>query len=157
MSVLKDVEALEQKIVRAVKDVTKEAFEKVVDFSPTPGAARKSDPTKTNFSKGSYILSHNLSVGAPDQSYFISAGLKLNAPAKAKAKIRKLRLRDIKLGTPIYINNGISYADTVELVGWPAGTIGPLGTPYTGTLPYAAYRKAAAAATIYADTAVKAI
>ena len=141
-TILKDIEDFEAKVVRYIKDVARETLVQVVDFSPTPGVA--------DYALGSYVSSHNVSSGSPNEAVTLLTAKDTGAPARAKAKARHLTIDTVKVGTPIYITNGIAYAHIVEYVGWPLGSRGPKGA-YHGTAHYAPYAKGAVAGQAYAD------
>ena len=125
-----EMEAMKVNIDVGVKRVAREVFASLVENSPFPGSIA-SGGRMSEFSLGSYVLSHRINGGTADVSITeIADGdiLSMETVANTEAHNNELpKLDSIAPFQDIVISNSIPYNEDVEYNGWSIGA-GPYHT-----------------------------
>lgn len=104
------VDQINGEVVEELKEIVLDAFDDVVEFSPTPLN------NVGGFSEGSYVLSHRIALDSADDSVTEvdnpNESADLEARAYAYAKVQSL-IKDIDV--TVVISNNIDYALDVEI------------------------------------------
>lgn len=118
-----------EEVRHAKADAVKIMFKRLVQTSP--------------ISTGSYLLSHRIGIGHPDDSITVRTTKARNRYAIQNAAMRRLtnkRLLQIDEDTAIFISNAIPWALNIEFEGWGYSDTG--STASGRSAPYYTYRKA---------------
>ena len=122
-----EIEAMKIIVDRGVKRVAREVFVSLCDNSPYPGSDA-SGGRNSEFSLGSFVLSHRINEGSPDMSITqIDDGgsgiLSIETMALTEAHQNELpKLDTITPFHDIVISNSIEYNENVEHLGWSSDT-----------------------------------
>ena len=125
-----EIGAIKTRAFEGVKMVADSVFVNLCENSPYPGSDA-SGGRNSEYSLGSYILSHRINGGNADVSVTEiddSSPLATQGWALTEAhKNERPKLDDITPFEDIIISNSIEYNDRIEHLGWSAGA-GPYGT-----------------------------
>jgi hypothetical protein len=122
-----EIGAIKTRAFEGVKMIADEIFVNLCENSPSPGGSGASGGKDSEYSLGSFVLSHRISGGTADVST-TEVGETMNAMAVAQAHSNELpKLNSITPFQDIVISNSIEYNDLIESLGWSAGA-GPYNT-----------------------------
>jgi hypothetical protein len=121
-----ELAAMKTNIDRGIKLVADEIFVNLCENSPSPGSS-VSGGRNSEYSLGSFVLSHRISGGVADIST-TQVGGEADATAVAEAFANELpKLDSITPFQDIVIANSIEYNERIEHLGWSIGA-GPYHT-----------------------------
>ena len=122
-----ELAAIKVSMDTGIKLVADEVFVNLCENSPSPGGSGAAGGRDSEYSLGSFVLSHRISGGTADVST-TNVGDTMNAMAVAEAHANELpKLASIAPFHDIVIANSIEYNEQIEHLGWSIGA-GPYHT-----------------------------